>query len=322
MFEGILAATADNTRQSYGAGCLRSTQFCDAELIPESLRMPASSTLLAAFVAEYVGTRTGECIRNWLRLWHIFNHADWHGKEDWLPYLLKAAEKKGVIFKRPPRGPVTREHLLTLKSHLTLSRPRDAALWAAATSAFWGCCRLGELLVASGGKFTLEHDVTRLTRISRSVVNGCAVIMFHLPWTKTTGVKGGECILTATGDKLCPILSLDNHFLANGRPESSTPFFSYKDGGNWTYLTKPAFLSFITAIFKQHNLEHVFGHSFRIGGSLIFLMLGIAPEIIMKIGGWTSLCFLIYWRRLEQIKYSSCYIKSLGLTYQRLRCIE
>ena len=28
---------------------------------------------------------------------------------------------------------------------------------------------------------------------------------------------------------------------------------------------------------------------------------GVAPEVIMKLGGWSSLCFLLYWRRLELI---------------------
>lgn len=43
------------------------------------------------------------------------------------------------------------------------------------------------------------------------------------------------------------------------------------------------------------------GHSYRIGGSLELLAAGVAPEIVMKIGGWTSLCFMLYWRRLELI---------------------
>jgi hypothetical protein len=30
-------------------------------------------------------------------------------------------------------------------------------------------------------------------------------------------------------------------------------------------------------------------------------MAGVAPEVVARQGGWTSLAFLIYWRRLEQI---------------------
>ncbi|KAE9397404.1 hypothetical protein BT96DRAFT_1036464 [Gymnopus androsaceus JB14] len=286
MFEGLLIATTDDTRQAYGAGLLRFNQFCDAELIPETLRMPASSILLAAFVADHIGTCTGKCIQNWLsglRLWHLFNDAEWHGREGWLPSLKKAADRKGVVFKRPLRGPVERVHLLTLRSHLDLSKPRDAAQWAAATTAFW---------------VTAEHEVFRSTRVTRSIVENRRIISFHLPWTKTTGVKGGECYLTEIpGDLLCPVEALENHFKINHTPPPATTFFAFRQNSSWITLIKSDFINWMNPIFRQHNLEHVLGHSFRIGGSLAYLLLGVEPEVIMKIGGWTSLCFLIYWRQ-------------------------
>ncbi|KAE9406907.1 hypothetical protein BT96DRAFT_810340 [Gymnopus androsaceus JB14] len=305
MFEGLLIATTDDTRQAYGAGLLRFNQFCDAESIPEALRMPASSILLGAFVADHMGTCSGKCIQNWLsglRLWHLYNAAEWHGKEGWLPSLKKAAEKKGVSFKRPMRGPVERAHMLTLRSHLDLSIPRDASKWAAATTAYWGCRRLGEVLPKSANKVAAEHDVFRSTRVTRSEIEGRRVISFHLPWTKTTGVRGGECYLTEIpGDPLCPVAALENHLKINHTPPPSTPFFAFQENGSWTTLIKSNFLTWTSSIFREHNLEHVFGHSFRIGGSLAYLLLGVEPKVIMKIGGWTSLCFLIYWRRLEQV---------------------
>lgn len=90
MYKGLLSATTDDTRQAYGAGLLRFNQFCDAESIPEALRMPASSILLGAFVADHIGTCSGKCIQNWLsglHLWHLYNAAEWHGHEGWLPSL-------------------------------------------------------------------------------------------------------------------------------------------------------------------------------------------------------------------------------------------
>lgn len=173
-----------------------------------------------------------------------------------------------------------------------------------AVTAFWGCRRLGELLVHSEKKFSIQHDVTRSTRISRLVVNNRTVISFHLPWTKTTGIAGGDCILTATGDDLCPVHAMDNHLLVNHSPSNpDTPLFAYHihHSTSWTFLIKDYFLLFSCGIFKRLNLENVFGHSYRIGGSLELLLAGVEPEVVMKVGGWTSLCFLIYWRRLEQV---------------------
>jgi hypothetical protein len=310
IYEGLLNSTVEKTRESYGAGLLRFTQFCDREAISESARMPASAVLLAAFIADAVGTVTGSAIRNWisgLQLWHLYNLAEWNGRDQWVPSLKKTAEKQGAIFKRAPRGPITLEHLIALRRCLDLSKPRDAAIWAAALVAFWACRRLGELLPISAKKFDLIHDVSRSAQCSREIVQGRIVISFHLPWTKTTGIAGGQCIVTQTSNEYCPVWALDNHFSVNGTPDKDTPMFAYRqersDGSQfWSTLTKAVFLDVTSAAFKADSkLQVVFGHSYRIGGALCLLLIGVAPEFVAKIGGWTSLCFLIYWRRLEQI---------------------
>ncbi|KAE9384035.1 hypothetical protein BT96DRAFT_950849 [Gymnopus androsaceus JB14] len=146
-----------------------------------------------------------------------------------------------------------------------------------------------------------RRDVTRSTHISRSKVNGHRVTSFHIPWTKTTGILGSECLLTETFDNLCPVWAFENHLLINHSPIAVEPLFSYCNDTSWTTLLKSHFLDFTGSIFKQANLENVFGHSYRIGGSLKLLLDGVAPEIIMKLGGWTSLCFLIYWQQLEKV---------------------
>ncbi|KAJ7934680.1 hypothetical protein B0H13DRAFT_2305464 [Mycena leptocephala] len=288
IFEGLLQAHVPETRESYGAGLLRFSQFCDREGIGEAARIPADRFLLAAFVADAIGSCTGKCIRNWLNglhLWHTYNDAPWFGDDGWLPALKKAADKGGVSFKRPPRGPIAREHLRAYRASLDLSSPR-------------------ELLIRSINKFTTLRDTCRCTRISISIVNGREVVSIHLVWTKTTGIQGGECILTAVlgaDADLCPVWAFHNHRRINYSPPPHTPLFAYRSRSGWEHLTKDAFLRSSAAVFKTTQLDLVFGHSYRIGGSLELLSAGVAPEVVMKLGGWTSLCFLIYWRRLEQI---------------------
>ncbi|KAJ6535459.1 hypothetical protein B0H19DRAFT_1322346 [Mycena capillaripes] len=307
IWEGLLMTHVPDTRESYGSGLLRWTQFCDCYGIGERTRMPADRFLLAAFIADAIGMRSGKCIRNWLnglRLWHIYNDAPWHGDESWLPALKKAADKGGVSFKRPPRGPITREHMRAYRVSLNLDSPHGAASWSAATTAFWGCRRLGELLLRAKSKFSLLRDTCRSTRISFSVVNGCEVVSIHLVRTKTTTTAGGECILTAVlGDDadLCPLWAFRNHLRINDAPPVNTPLFAYRSASGWCHLVKGPFMDTASAVFSEAGLDLVFGHSFRIGGSLELLAAGVAPEMIMKLGGWTSLCFLIYWRHLAQI---------------------
>jgi len=260
-----------------------------------------------AFVILPGRTCSGKCVRNWLnglRLWHLFNDAEWHGDEGWLPTLKKASDRAGVPFKRPPRGPITKAHLRAIRARLDLATGFGAASWSTATSGFWSCRRLGELTIRSLKKFTPEHDTCRSTRVSECVVNGREVVNFHIVWTKTTTILGGECVLTQTGGDdadLCPVWAWHNHTSINHSPPPLTPIFAFREGDGWRPLTKDLFLRTTSAIFKEAALETVFGHSYRIGGSVELLLAGVEPEAVMKLGGWTSLCFLIYWRRLEQI---------------------
>ncbi|KAJ7084922.1 hypothetical protein C8R44DRAFT_894032 [Mycena epipterygia] len=307
IYEGLLRATTEQTRETYGAGMLRYHQFCDRERIGENARMPADRLLLAAFIAEAVGTCSGKCLRNWLnglRLWHLFNDAEWHGDEGWLPSLKKAGDRAGVPFKRAPRGPITKAHLRALRAYLDVTTGFGAAAWSAACTGYWGCRRMGELVIKSAEKFLLEHDTCRDTRTSYGVVNEHEVVDFHIVWTKTTNILGATCILTQVKGPdadLCPTWAYKNHLAVNYSPPPLTPLFAFREHGTWRPLTKDHFLRTTSAAYNTAQLATVFGHSYRIGGSVELLLAGVEPEIIMKLGGWTSLCFLIYWRRLEQI---------------------
>ena len=43
------------------------------------------------------------------------------------------------------------------------------------------------------------------------------------------------------------------------------------------------------------------GHSFHIGGATEWLLAGVPPETVAKIGRWSSLAFLLYWRRVSEV---------------------
>lgn len=52
---------------------------------------------------------------------------------------------------------------------------------------------------------------------------------------------------------------------------------------------------------KDPSLAHVSGHSYRIGGAVTLLLAGVKPEVVAATGGWTSLAFLLYWRKVDTI---------------------
>ena len=75
-------------------------------------------------------------------------------------------------------------------------------------------------------------------------------------------------------------------------------------------------------------LAHVLGHSFRIGGAVALLLAGVPPEIVAATlaGGWTSLAFLLYWRRMEEIlpmstsrAYQRSHIDDLAKIFEKFR---
>ncbi|KAL1739723.1 hypothetical protein HDZ31DRAFT_8212, partial [Schizophyllum fasciatum] len=307
LLSKVLARYEDSTLTSYGAGPLRFTQWCDQHHISESLRMPADRILLGAFVADMHEGGTGARVRSWmagLQLWHRINGAEWEGDDFLVQAVLKTADKEGKVFSRPLRNPIDLTHLRALRASLTLTLPRDAAIWAAATIAFWGCRRLGELLPCANRKFDPEHHPTRATDTSRGVVDGLVTVSFHLPFTKTTGVQGARCRITSTPGcyaDVCPVWALDNHLAINSSLPASSHLFAFASRGRDFPLTKEILLPLMDSIVSAAGLDPVKGHSYRIGGTLRLLLDGVSPEYIMQIGGWTSLCFLTYWRRLDLV---------------------
>jgi len=160
----IRGAFAPSTRSTYGAGILRFNQFCDRWSIPESDRMPASYALLCAFIGECKATVSGKTIKSWLsglRAFHIANRAEWQGDDTWVKMARISASRQGTHHKRPLRSPVSIEHLLTLLRALTSNDPFHAAIWAVATTTFFGCRRLGETVITSVSSFDDKHHVLR-----------------------------------------------------------------------------------------------------------------------------------------------------------------
>jgi hypothetical protein len=91
-------------------------------------------------------------------------------------------------------------------------------------------------------------------------------------------------------------------------------------------MTKPKFMDFCATVWSEAALAHVLGHSFRIGGAVELLLAGVPPEIVAATGGWTSLAFLLYWRRMEEIlpmstsrAYQTSHIQALAKIFEKFR---
>ncbi|KIY46264.1 hypothetical protein FISHEDRAFT_24441, partial [Fistulina hepatica ATCC 64428] len=332
----IYNSFAPATRSTYAAGPLRFTQFCDRWDIPECDRMPASPTLLTAFVAEFAGSVSGRAINNWLsglRAWHTMSNAPWPDDHEWLHLSRKSAALSGRHLRRARRAPVSLLHLRTLRQSLDVTTPLDACIWAVAVTAFFGCRRLGELLPISPGRYSPDTVVPRGStfRENATLEGVFTSFVLHLPWTKTTHELGFDLIVTARPQdpSTCPLRAVRTRLVVSADLPASAPFFSFSScsaPSGYHILTKTAFLTQCTAIWSQHSLDHVLGHSFRIGGAVELLLAGVPPEVVAATGGWTSLAFLAYWRRMEDIlpmstsrAYSASSISRLSSIFETFR---
>jgi hypothetical protein len=166
-----------------------------------------------------------------------------------------------------------------------------------ALTAFGGCHRLGKLVLCSMAKFAPKYDTCHEISISDLVINRCDVHNIKLVWTKTTQTTGGQCLLTVRTHPdidICLVWAFDIHRRINHSPLPGTPLFAYRSTLGWCVITKHVFLTASSLAFKNAGLDQVFGHSYRIGRAMDLLLAGVTPEVIMKLGGWTSLCFLVY----------------------------
>jgi hypothetical protein len=199
--------------------------------------------------------------------------------------------------KRPPRPPINARMLSQLVESLDLNSPLDAAVAACTVAAFWGQCRLGELLPPSASPLLPPPLPTR-SDFKRSLRDPRSCILF-LPRTKTHH-HGQEIVLVDQRFPINPITLLKNHIRVN-RVLGDTPLFSFLSPGGSVLLTKNLFLRRCNTIWLALGYPKATGHCFRIGGTTELLIAGVPPDVVRTTGRWSSESFLRYWRSLDSI---------------------
>lgn len=290
---------AKSTLSGYAAAVTRFWAFCDAARIEIGRRFPTEEEVLAAYAASFASFSSGSTAASAfaaLKTWHALHNKPWAGGPR-LNYVLRGVTNLApVTSKKVPRKGIDRHDLCTLHDALDLSNPFDAAVYAAATIAFWAQCRLGELL----GSARLKHDPSRFpsrSSISGTPISGASTFL-HLPRTKTAQRSGEKVYITVQHGRADPIYALANHLRVNSRISSSAHLFAFRSqpGGPTRCLIKEAFLKRCNEVWAAHGVPRITGHCFRIGGTNEFLRQGVPPEVVKEMGRWKSNAFFVYWR--------------------------
>ncbi|KAJ3019695.1 hypothetical protein NUW54_g8 [Trametes sanguinea] len=253
----ILSSMEARTRKNYSARLLGFTQFCDLENMSEDRRMPADKLLLAVFVAHYARS---------------------------LLEYTKKGTKKLEPSPLPKRPLVTLEQMHTLFASLLLSNSFNVAVFAVATAAFWGCHRLGELIILSCFGFNAEKHVAALVEIEvRTLPSRVRYAVFHILWTKTMKRDGADIVLTANPDPTDPITALMHHRSVNRDIPASAPLFSFITHGTvegWAPMTWDWFLEQCNEVWLEAGLGVLSGHCFCIGGATELFLRGTHLDIV------------------------------------------
>jgi len=185
-------------------------------------------------------------------------------------------------------------HYIAVSDWLEFSK---ITIWVVALIAFFGSCRIGELLPISWNQFDKDCNLTW----QDIIVNDDSIqLRIKSPKSK---VQGGEFvdIFEFKGHGCCPVANFKKYrdmAALEGLLENDKPVFRLKNG---KLLTKNLFNSTINDLLKDFMAKSgakLTGHSFR---AAIPAMLAKFPEIakenhILGWGRWSSKAYLCYTR--------------------------
>ena len=224
---------AKKTRSTYRTGLLVFHVFCDEKDINEEHRAPVNQTVLSSFISNLIGTYGGDSIKNYvygIRAWHIIHGVKWKVNDDEVDALLKAGRKLSPKEARQrEKKPWTVKYLTKICGFLVKDDPRDAAILACLTTAFWGTARLGEVTVPNLKAFdpnvhvklsNVEFNVQDRNRLEETVI--------FLPWTKATKEKGEKIFWAKQNGIVNPLLRFWHVFLHFPRLSPKRPSMSSK----------------------------------------------------------------------------------------------
>lgn len=307
LWRGVMEkGFARNTLVNYDSFVEKFHRFCDDNRIPQDQRLPASEPLLCAFavsLATHVAGSSATGVFSGLKAWHMLNNTQWCGSARLQVFLRGVAALAPKSSSRDPRQPVTLDMIRMLFEELDLRDPLDVVIFAVATVAFWGLCRLGELLGTARTRYSPNELPSR--RALEPAFTQAGSRELSLPRTKTSQVHGQKVILLRQAYEVDPIRALERHLATNNDIQEGEHLFAYQTviNGKQTHrnLTKEVFLNRCNAIWSKHGITRITGHCFRIGGTTELLLQGLAPDLVKSMGRWSSDAHLRYWRETRSI---------------------
>lgn len=299
----MLKSWQPSTLATMGASLGRYHETCDTLELDEESRAPVRNDVFLIIMAEMVGELSESACRNVyaaVKGWHECNLLAFRADETWLAKVLRAARNEAPL-KRPKRPPVTIHILTQILSSFDPDNSLDAAVRACATTMLWGVARSGELTVPAEADFD-PKKLLRTTHVRQDADrHGNEVTVFSLPWSKVAHFDGEDVIFAAQPGPLDPVEALHLHLRLNAPAENEHLFTFSTEDGRRLPLSKARFMQRIASAASAASIDVPSGHSFRIGGTLEYLLRGMSFEVVKSLGRWSSDAFRLYLRDHAQV---------------------
>jgi hypothetical protein len=185
ILDVISASWTEKTKETYGSGLLIFHVFCDLNNIPEDHCCPASSSLIASFVASCAGAYSGSALSNsiaGLHAWHLLHGQPWNINQNELHSILEGASRLApASSKRPKCILVERDLLLQFLTYFNLDDLGDAAIFACIVVTFYSVSHLGEFTVPAISKFRPSQHITCANYTKALDHNDTIILSFIFP---------------------------------------------------------------------------------------------------------------------------------------------
>ncbi|KAF9022762.1 hypothetical protein BDZ89DRAFT_1195100, partial [Hymenopellis radicata] len=138
-----------STTKQHKASWQSFATWCEERGIGQDRRLPAAETTLCDYASSWKGRKGSASLPSkmaGIKAVHIVNGVAWNGGQSLKRVMEGVKRLKPVEAARETRAPVTLERMEVLNSHLDPKDGKDACVAAIANIAFFGQCRLGELL--------------------------------------------------------------------------------------------------------------------------------------------------------------------------------
>ena len=235
-----------------------------------------------------------------VKAWHLLNRLPWNIDAVQLGKVFDATRNLAPPAK-DKRPPYSVDSLTKLLAKLDPNDSLDVAVYACACVLFWALARTGELTVSALRGFDKTSMVTPTQLSKQRDRQGNTVTVITLPKSKSSKGLPEDIICADQNGPTSAPAALKRQKRVN-RPAKDEHLFTHQGPDGFRRpLSRGVFLARMRQAAIEAGEPILSGHSFRIGGTVEYLLRGVSLETVRTLGRWSSDSFLLYLCKHAQV---------------------